>query len=333
MNIKVFNGTNPVTYVNNYTFSNRTIYVEPWYTVWSSSPKNFTVRVVTKDSIQVANYTVDREWKAGNATIIANLLKQQSGNIFNYCLNFNLINGYAKLPSWIFQQMTYNKTASITWFYLEQNASLAHALYSYIMKTINQSDSQYWKFEYFVLTTEFIMYTFNNTYSVFNNLLELESFYENWSLITVSILNLSALPNLEYFNGTLILFNVSRIPPIYNVTMFFNITNNYEVYLVDIYNALFFKKWNRIPFGNAYYFFYPPKNQTVYLYLNFSGSPIPYLNEPLYFESMNYIFNLYYATFQYPPALKEEISAIWNGTTWKTYHTTQHSNIPHRITR
>ena len=333
MNIKVFNGTNPVTYVNNYTFSNRTIYVEPWYTVWSSSPKNFTIRVVTKDNIQVANYTVDREWKAGNAAIIANLLKQQSGNIFNYYLNFNLINGYAKLPSWIFQQMTYNETASIRWFYLEQNASLAHALYVFINKTINETDRQYWKFEYFVLADEFVMYTFNTTYRVFNNTLILESFYENWSLVNASIMNLSELPKFKYIKGMLMFFNVSRIPIIYNASIYFNITNNYEIYLTDVYNGLYFSHWDKIPFGNQYYFFYPPENKTVYIYFNSTNSPIPYIGETLNFITANYIYNLTFATFQLPQGQEVEISAIWNGTTWKTYHTTQHSNIPHRITR
>jgi uncharacterized protein YpuA (DUF1002 family) len=90
--------------------------------------------------------------------------------------------------------MLYNKYAALDWYYLEQNATLAHTLYSYVMNTINKTDYQFWKFQYFVLASEFVMYTYNTTYSIFNNLLELESFYENWSLISANILNLSAWP-------------------------------------------------------------------------------------------------------------------------------------------
>jgi hypothetical protein len=223
---------------------------------------------------------------------------------------------YSQSPSFITQKMIYNKYAAISWFYLEQNATLAHALYSYIMNTINKSDLQFWKFEYFVLASEFAMYTYNTTYSVFNNLLELESFYENWSLVSASILNLSAWPKLQYFNYQIMFFNVSRIPQIYNNTIFMNITGNYEIYLVDIYNALYYGGFNKVPFGNIYYYFNPLNNETTYFYLNTTGQHIPYLHETLYFTSANYIPYIFYAIFQYPPETQEEITAIWNGTAW-----------------
>jgi len=323
LTIKVYNGTDPVTYVNNYTFYNRTIYAQPWYTVWSSSPKDFTVTVVTNDSIQVANYTINRGWDAGKANITASPLTQKSGNRFDYILDFNDTYNFTKPPYWVFQDnMTYNETASIRWFYLEQNASLAHALYVFINKTINETDKQFWKFEYFVLADEFIMYTFNTTYSVGNSTLILESFYENWSLVNASILNLTYLLtkyDLKYMNGTLMFFNVSRIPEIYNASIYLNVTGNYEVYLTDVYNGLEFPHWDRIPFGNIYNFTYLPENRTVYIYYsNSTNSSIPYIGETLNFVTAYYIYNLTFATFQLPEGYETQITAIWNGTAWLT---------------
>ncbi|MCI4408536.1 MAG: hypothetical protein JHC26_05550 [Thermofilum sp.] len=273
---------------------------------------------MTRDVIHIANYTIVRTWDAGSAVIKPKVVVKQNGNVINYLLDFSTQNNFVKPPSWLNHSMTYNKYASITWFYLEQNASLAHALHEYIMKTINSNDKQYWKFEYFVLASEFVMYTFNTTYSVYNNMLELESFYVNWSTLPSKILNLSVWPNRTYSLGVLMFFNVSRIPQIYNVTNYFNITGNYEVYLTDIYNGLDYNKWDRVPFGNTYYFYNPIINETVYFYLNDSNLPVPYLHEDLYFESTNYVTDVYYITFQYSAPLKEEITAIWNGTTWET---------------
>jgi hypothetical protein len=275
---------------------------------------------VTNDSIQVANYTINRGWDAGKANITAKPVTQKYGNTFDYLLDFNDTYNFTKPPYWVFQDnMTYNETASIRWYYLEQNASLAHALYVFINKTINETDRQFWKFEYFVLADEFVMYTFNTTYSVGNNTLILESFYENWSLVNASILNLTYLLtkyDLKYMNGTLMFFNVSRIPEIYNASIYFNITNNCEIYLTDVYNGLEFPYWDKIPFGNQYYFFYPPENKTVYIYLNSTNSSIPYLGETLKFITANYIYNLTFATFQLSSGQTEEIISIWNGTAW-----------------
>jgi hypothetical protein len=322
LSIKVFNGTDPVTYVNGYAFYNRSIYARPWYTVWSSLPEDFTVNVMTDDNIQVAGYTVNREWHAGWAEITADPLALNFGNTIDYLLYFSDTYNFAEPPSWIFQKMTYNETAPIRWFYLEQNASLAHSLYVFINKTINETDRQFWKFEYFVLADEFVMYTFNTTYSVGNNTLILESFYENWSLVNASILNLTYLLvhyKFKYMNGTLMFFNVSRIPEIYNASIYFNVTGNYEVYLTDVYNGLEFPHWDKIPFGNIYNFTYPPENRTVYIYYSDStNSSTPYIGEELDFVTANYIYNLTFATFRLPGGRETQITAIWNGTAWLT---------------
>jgi hypothetical protein len=314
--IQVYNGTNPTTYLNNHAYNSRNITAYISYTTWSSDPTANESTIVTYDHIQIANYSIERTWHAGNIEIVPQLDTQQSRTIINYYLNFNVQDNTVQPPPWISQKMLYNKYAAISWFYLEQNASLAHALYSYIMNTINKSDLQFWKFEYFVLASQFVMYTWNSTYSVFNNLLELESFYENWSLVNANILNLSVWSNLEYFNNLLMFFNVSRIPGIYNNTIFYNITGNYEVYLVDVYNALHYPQWNKVPFGNTYYYFDQLTNKTVYFYLNTTEQYIPFIHEPLNFESANYIPYIFYATFQYTAVTKTEITAIWNGTAW-----------------
>jgi len=316
LSVKVFNGTNPITYLNNNAYFNRNINFTLTYTVWSSSPQSYSEIVVTRDVIQVGNYTVTRTWNAGSAIIEPEPVTWQIGNAIYYYLDFSDQYNFASPPHWIFQNMTYNKSAAVSWFYLEQNASLAHALYSFIMKTINRSDLQYWKFEYFVLADEFVMYSFNTTNTVYNNMLELESFFENWSLVNASILNLSTWPKSKYFNGTLIFFNVSRIPTIYNSTIYFNVSGDYEVYLTDVYNGLYYHKWLKMPFGNEYYYSYPPLNKTIYFYLNSTNSSIPYVGETLGFETADYVPYIYYATFQKPTPVMEEITAIWNGTTW-----------------
>jgi len=302
--------------MNNEVYNSRDITTYFSYTTWSSFPQSQPVKISTYDTIQVGNYTITRTWNAGTTTIVPKVETQSAGNVINYYLTFNVQDNTVQSPPWISQKMIYNKYAPISWFYLEQNATLAHTLYNYIMKTINKTDFQYWKFEYFVLASQFVMNTYNTTYSVFNNLLELESFYENWSLINANILNLSVWPNLEYFNNLLMFFNVSRIPGIYNNTIFYNITGNYEIYLVDVYNALGYSQFNKVPFGNEYYFYDPETNQTVYFYLNTTGRPLPYIGQMLYFTSANYIPNIFYAIFQYPAAVKTEIIVIWNGTAW-----------------
>jgi hypothetical protein len=316
IHVVVYNGTNPQTAIDNKMYSSRNFTAYFTYTTWSSDPQSNSTNVITHDYIQVVNYSIERTWDAGSAKIIPRLQTQISGNVINYYLTFNVQSDLVQPPPWISQKMLYNKYAAISWSYLEQNASLAHALYSYIMNTINKSDLQFWKFEYFIVASEFVMYTYNTTYSVFNNLLELESFYENWSLVNANILNLSVWPNLEYFSNLLMFFNVSRIPPIYNNTIFYNITGNYEIYLVDVYNALGYSQFNKVPFGNEYYFYDPETNQTFYFYLNTSMLPIPYLHETLCFTSANYISGIFYATFQYTAVTKTEITAIWNGTAW-----------------
>ena len=315
----VYNGSDPQTLINNKIYNSRNITAYFTYTTWSSDPIANSTTIVTYDHIQIANYTIERTWYAGKIEIIPllNLNTQQDWNTINYYLTFNVQSDLVQPPPWISQKIIYSKSAVISWFYLEQNATLAHTLYNYIMKTINKTDFQYWKFEYFVLASQFVMYTFNTTSSVFTNLLELESFYENWSLVTASILNLSAWPKLQYFNYQIMFFNVSRITQIYNNTIFMNITGNYEIYLVDIYNALYYGGFNKVPFGNIYYYFNPLNNETTYFYLNTTGQHIPYLHETLCFTSANYIPNIFYATFQYTAAVKTEIIAIWNGTVWK----------------
>ena len=312
----VYNGSDPQTLINNKIYNSRNITAYFTYTTWSSDPIANSTTIVTYDHIQIANYTIERIWHAGNIEIIPLLNTQQDWNTINYYLTFNVQDNTVQPPYWISQKMIYSKSAAISWFYLEQNATLAHTLYNYIMETINKTDFQYWKFEYFVLASQFVMYTFNTTFSVFTNLLELESFYENWSLVTANILNLSAWPKLQYFNYQIMFFNISRIPQIYNNTIFMNITGNYEIYLVDIYNALYYSGFNKVPFGNIYYYFNPLNNETTYFYLNTTGQHIPYLHETLCFTSANYIPNIFYATFQYTAAVKTEIIAIWNGTVW-----------------
>ena len=316
IHVVVYNGTNPQTAVDNKMYSSRNFVSYFTYTTWSSDPQlNFT-SIITHDSIQVTNYSIERTWDAGKIEIIPQLNTQQDLNAINYYLTFNVQDNTVQPPYWIYQPMLYNKHAALDWYYLEQNASLAHAIFSYINKTINKSDLQFWKFEYFVLASEFAMYTFNNTYSVFNNLLELESFYENWSLINANILNLSAWPQIHYFPGSLMFFNVSKIPPIYNNTIFYNITGNYEVYLVDVYNALQYPQWNKVPFGNTYYYFDQLTNKTIYFYLNTTGQKIPYVGETLVFFDVNYVPSIFYAVSGAAYGTPMKILAIWNGTAW-----------------
>jgi hypothetical protein len=318
INVIVYNGTNPMTQIGSKTYSGRNITACLTCCMWSSDPQPKSVSITTHDSIQVSGYSIERTWNAGSIEIVPKCCTQQNGNVINYYLSFNVQCNTVQPPPWIDQPMPYNEYAVQDWYYLEQNVSLAYALYNYIMSTINKSDLQYWKFEYFVLASQFVMYTFNTTSSVYVNLMELESIFLNWNLVSAKILNLSAWPNQEYFCNTIMFFNVSKIPPIYNDTIFYNVTGNYEVYLVDIYNALQYPKWGKVPFGNEYYFYDPATNQKVYFYLNSTGKPMPYVGQTLCFTSSTYILNLFYAAFQYTAETQEKITAIWNGTAWVT---------------
>jgi len=311
ISILVFNGTNPQTSINNQVYDSRNIVTNFSYNIWSSDPQVNNNRIVTYDHIQVANYTIQRTWNAGNIEIVPQpdtlLTKEPNLDILNYYLTFNVQDNTVQSPPWISQGMTFNKYAALSWFYLEQNATLAHALYEYIMNTISQRDEQFWRFEYFDLTSEFVMYTFNTTYSAWNNLLELESFYLNWSMTPAQILKLNEWPNVTYQTGQLLFFNISRIPEVYNASVYFNVTGDNQVYLVDVYNAL---QWNRIPFGNMYL------ANKVYFYLNDTGQGIPYVGETLYFFNVDYIPSIFYATSGTAYGTPTKILAIWNGTTW-----------------
>jgi len=315
--ILVFNGTNPQTRINDQVYDSRNITTQFSYLIWSSDPVVNSNRIVTYDHIQVANYTVQRTWDAGNINVVPQpdtvLSVEPDLDILNYYLTFNVQDNTVQSPPWINQEMNYNKYAALSWFYLEQNATLAHALYSYIMNTISGQDEQFWRFEYFDLVSEFVMYTFNNSYSAWNNLLELGSFYLNWSMTPAQILELRGWPNVTYETGQLLFFNVSRIPEIYNASVYLNVTGDNQVYLVDVYNAL---QWNRIPFGNAYY--YPTTNKTVYFYLNGTGQAIPYVGETLNFFDTSYVPSIFYGISGVAYGTPTKILAIWNGTAWIT---------------
>lgn len=314
LQITVLNGTNPTTYIEGsslFTSSGRVINTNISYLVWSSSPKQYHVSIKTNDSINVGGLQINREWNAGTLQIVPELSLQtlQSGNdyIHNYYLNFNIDSKITEPPSWIYEKMTYNKYATIDYFYLEQNASLAAALMNYIKSTVNQSDTQYIKFEYFTLIAQYVTEAYNGTLSYWDNFLELASLGNiSWALAYAKILNLSAYPNLSYMTGYLQFFNVSRIPQIYNVSYYLNITGNNQVYMNDVYNVRY---WNNVTFGNPYSF----DNISFYLV---QSKQIPYVNEELDFYDTDFIPSLFYAVFTYSNPEAAQITAIWNGTAW-----------------
>ncbi|MEM3489399.1 MAG: hypothetical protein QXO75_07080 [Nitrososphaerota archaeon] len=316
LQITVLNGTNPTTYIyensSHVTSSSRVINTNISYLVWSSSPKQYHVSIKTNDSINVGGLQINREWNAGTLQILPKIFLQtlQSGNdyIHNYYLNFNIDSNITEPPFWIDGKMAYDKYAAIDYFYLEQNASLAAALMNYIKSTVNQSDTQFTRFEYFVLAAQFTG-AYSSQTELFNNFLELETLGNvSWSLVSANILNLSALPDQKYVQGLLQFYNVSRIPEVYNVSVYANISGNYEVYLNDMYNAQY-KLWDNITFGNPYSL----GNISFYTFQNTS---IPYVGQALYFYNSDYVPEIIYAIFSNsnPPIVK--ITAIWNGTAW-----------------
>ncbi|WP_338601344.1 hypothetical protein V6M85_13845 [Sulfolobus tengchongensis] len=315
LQITVFNGTNPTTHIyENSThainFGARKINVNISYLVWSSAPEIYSIKIKTNDTINITTLYINRQWDAGILNIIPNDVVQTSGSSYYYYLDFSIESNIVKSPpTWIDEKMIYNKYAAIDYFYLEQNASLATTLMNYIKDTINQSDMQYMKFEYFVLASQYVMYAFNTSIEAWNNLLELESMGNiSWALVNAKILNLSTYPNLRYISGLLQFYNISRIPEIYNSSIYFNISGNNEVYLVDIYNA-YYEQWDRIPFGNPYSF----GNISFYTFQNTS---IPYVGEEIYFYNADFIPEIIYAIFSYSNPSIAEITAIWNGTAW-----------------
>ncbi len=308
----VNNGTNPVTLFANKLYTSRQITTTiSFMDIWSSKSYQNATSIITYDTLNVGNYSVSRIWHAGNIVLTAQQYLQQSGNTYNYYLSFNLIKDVTEPPTWIYQKMPYNPYATQGWYYLEQNATLANALMRYVNQTMNSTDVQYKYFEYFTLASEFASYTFNTTYSKFANTIELESFYDPWVLMNVQILDISKLPNaIQYFPGQLMFFNVSRIPAVYNATNLVNISGNYEIYWVDLYNS-----WNGPPFGNEYQWINLATGQKYNLYL-FNETGIPYPGEMLTFYNADFMPSIYYAIFIYPEGTVVKIEAVWNGTAW-----------------
>jgi len=314
--IIIYNGTNPTTYIyenSSYvTSSNRVISTNISYLVWSSAPEAYRIFIKTNDSINVGGLQIKREWDPGMIQIIPNdVVQTSSGSSYYYYLDFSIESNIVKSPpNWIYEKMIYNKYAAVDYFYLEQNASLSKFLMNYIQSTINKSDISYIKFEYFTLIAQFATETYKDTLQSFNNFLELASIGNiSWALASAKILNLSEYPNISYMTGLLQFFNVSRIPVIYNSSIYLNITGNYEVYLNDVYNERY-PNWNNITFGN------PVSYNNISFYIGLQGKPIPYLGEPLNFYNQDFVPALFYAIFTYTNYRTVYITAIWNGTAW-----------------
>jgi len=82
--ILVYNGTNPITHINNHVYNSRNITTYVSYKIWSSDPYVKSIMISTNDYIQIANYTIERTWHAGEIEIIPKLNIQQDSNIISF---------------------------------------------------------------------------------------------------------------------------------------------------------------------------------------------------------------------------------------------------------
>ena len=128
--IYVYNGSNPVTWVGDKAFTTREISTAFWYTTWSSEPQQNWTTIVTKDHIMFLSYNVTRTWTAGTISVLPVPYQQSWGNTINYYLTFQVSSDIKEPPSYVFRQIPQlNETAVLEWSYFFNNFSVAEGLW------------------------------------------------------------------------------------------------------------------------------------------------------------------------------------------------------------
>jgi hypothetical protein len=175
--IDVYNGSNPTTYVGNQVFNKRTIYTSIWYTVWSSSPQSYTVRIITSDHIKFMNYDLTRTWDAGNISFNPTSYISTDGITYNYYLRFSTSFQIKNHPPYIFKPIPpLNKSVVLQWSYFINNYSIANGLFNVANRNIDQFN--------FILP-QFITATFKD--NLVEHTIILASFFEPWNVSRVTL--------------------------------------------------------------------------------------------------------------------------------------------------
>jgi hypothetical protein len=177
LKILVYNGSNPITYVNNQVYNSRSITAYVSYSVWSSDPKSYTVTIKTLDHVMFMKYNLTRAWYAGSITINPTCYTQTFGNIINYYLSFSFSSNLNSPPPYIFEPIPpLNRTAVLQWSYFFNNYSVAEGLFDAVHKNIDQFN--------FILP-QFVTSLFTNNLT--EHTITLASFIEPWNVSQVTL--------------------------------------------------------------------------------------------------------------------------------------------------
>jgi len=177
--ILVFNGSNPITFVNSHIYYCRNITACVCYKTWSSLPESCTITIKTLDHINFLNYDLERTWCAGSITIVPKPCTQIDGNVINYYLGFCTAKNLAHPPSYIFNPIPpLNKTAVLQWSYFFNNYSVAQGLFNVVHKNIDPFN--------FVLP-QLVTALFTNNLT--EHTIILASFIEPWNVSFVTLSN------------------------------------------------------------------------------------------------------------------------------------------------
>jgi hypothetical protein len=134
---------------------------------------------------------------------------------------------------------------------------------------------KYYKFEYFVLVSEF-------SGQNLNEFIELASYNLTWNILGVQRYNFTLQKYIPYSIG---IVNISSAPLFFmNSTSYFNISGNYPVYVIDPAYS--------IAFGNCFKF----NNINIYQY---NGQIFPEVNEEISLNHGIYIPEIYWAIIAY----------------------------------
>ena len=131
---------------------------------------------------------------------------------------------------------------------------------------------KYYKFEYFVLVSEFSVQNLDQ-------FIELASYNLTWNILSVQRYNFTLQKYIQYSIG---IVNISSAPLFYlNSTSYFNISGNYPVYVIDTAYS--------VAFGNCFKF----NNINIYQY---NGQVFPEVNEEISLTQGFFIPEIYWAT-------------------------------------
>jgi len=183
--IVVYNGSNPITYVGNKIYHTRIIKTSIWYTTWSSFPQSNTTSILTLDHIMFMKYNLTRTWNAGTISMNPISYTQTIGNTVNYYLSFSITPQINEPPPYIFDPIPpLNETTVLQWSYFFNNYSVVQGLYNATHGNIDQ-------FNFVLPQLVTSLYKDNLT----ERIIVLASFVEPWNVSKVELNTTNVLAN------------------------------------------------------------------------------------------------------------------------------------------